>query len=358
MNQLLNNAPCGFLVFADDGNITEINLTLQEMLGFEREELINFNIAKIFSTGGRIFYQTHFFPLLKLQGKIEEIYLDLRSKAGENIPVLINAARRQEDAGFFNDCIFVKMQQRNRYEEEILQAKKQAEAATRTKDEFLSIVSHELRTPLNAILGWVQILEGGIFDEAAVKRGIEVIGRNARTQTKLIEDILDYARITSGKLKLEIKQIDLVKLVEIAVDGIKPLADAKQIELQTVLDSNALVSGDSYRLQQVLGNLLQNAVKFTSENGKVQITVKKNVSDIEISVSDTGKGISADFLPYVFERFQQAEQSKSGRNTGLGLGLAIVRNIVELHRGTISAESEGEGLGATFTLKLPANKLI
>ncbi|NJM53325.1 MAG: HAMP domain-containing histidine kinase [Blastocatellia bacterium] len=201
-------------------------------------------------------------------------------------------------------------------------------------------------------MGWVQILEGGIFDEAAVKRGIEVIGRNARTQTKLIEDILDYARITSGKLNLEIKQIDLIKLVEIAVDGIKPLADAKQIELQTVLDSNALVSGDSYRLQQVLGNLLQNAVKFTPENGKVQITVKKNVSDIEISISDTGKGISTDFLPYVFERFQQAEQSKSGRNTGLGLGLAIVKNLAEALGGRVTVESQ-VGKGSTFRVFLP-----
>lgn len=354
MNELLNNAPCGFLVFADDGAIIEANATLLEMLGFEGEDLLNLSIGEIFTTGGRIFYQTHFFPLLKLQGKVEEIYLDLRSKDGKTIPVLVNASRRQQAEKFFNDCVFVKMKQRNLYEQEILQAKKRAETATRTKDEFLSIVSHELRTPLNAIMGWVQILEAGTSDAEAVKRGVEVIGRNARSQTKLIEDILDYARITSGKLKLEIKRINLAKVVEAAVEVVKPTVDAKNIQIQTALNSNAFVSGDATRLQQVLWNLLQNAVKFTPENGRVEVKIERVDSTIELSVSDTGKGISPDFLPYVFERFQQAEQNKSRRSSGLGLGLAIVRQIVELHGGTIRAESEGEGLGAIFIVKLPA----
>lgn len=354
MNELLNNAPCGFLVFADDGTIIEANATLQEILGFEREELLKLHVEKIFTVGGRIFYQTHFFPLLKLQGKVEEIYLDLSSKDGKKIPVLVNAVRRQEEKMSFNDCVFVRIQQRNLYEEEILQAKKQAEIATRTKDEFLSIVSHELRTPLNAILGWVQILETGTYDEATVKRGIEVIGRNVRSQTKLIEDILDYARITSGKLKLELKRVDLANIIERAIEVVKQTADAKHIQLITLLETTAFVSGDAARLQQVLWNLLQNAVKFTPPNGQVKITLKKADSNIEVSVSDTGKGINPKFIPLVFERFLQAENSKTNRATGLGLGLSIVQNIVELHGGTIRAESEGEGLGATFIVSLPA----
>lgn len=356
MNELLDGAPCGFLVFADNGKIIEVNSTMQELLGYDREELLKIPVEKIFVAGGRIFYQTHFFPLLKLQGKVEEVYLDLQAKDGTIIPVLVNASRRQEDDNSFNDCIFVKVQQRNRYEDELLQAKKQAEAATRTKDEFLSIVSHELRTPLNAIMGWVQILEAGKPDEAAIRRGIEVIGRNARAQTKLIEDILDYARITSGKLKLEIRRIDLSKVIEGAMESIVPLAEAKSINLQTVLPPNVFVSGDAVRLQQVLWNLLQNAIKFTPENGKVEVKIEQVEEMAEISVSDTGKGISPDFLPFIFERFQQADPNKSRRTSGLGLGLAIVRQIVELHSGTIHVESEGENKGATFTVKLPADE--
>jgi PAS domain S-box-containing protein len=353
MNELLNHAPCGFLVFADDGTIAQINATLLEILGYEAEELQNLSVENIFTRSGRSFYQTHFFPLLKMQGKIEEMYLDLHSKDGESIPVLVNAARRQDAEKSFNDCVFVVVRQRNLYEEEILQAKRLAETATRTKDEFLSMVSHELRTPLNAILGWVQILEAGTADEATVKRGIEVIGRNARAQTKLIEDILDYARITSGKLTLEIRQVDLAKVVEAAVEVVKSNADAKKVEIKTDVQTNAFVSGDANRLQQVLWNLLQNAVKFTPENGKIEVKVEQTDSAVKLIVSDTGKGIKEDFLPHVFERFQQADQNKSRRSGGLGLGLTIVRQIVELHSGTVRAESGGEGRGATFIVSLP-----
>lgn len=353
MDELLNNAPCGFLVFADDGSIIEANQTLCDLLGYERAELGALYVEKIFTVAGRIFFQTHFFPLLKLHEKTEEIYLDLRSKTGETVPVLINAARRARGERVFNDCVIVAIRQRNRYEEEILGAKRQAEAATRAKDEFLSVVSHELRTPLNAILGWAQMLEARRLDAATVQNAIGVIARNARIQTRLIEDILDYARITTGKLKIEVGHVDVAQVAEAAVEVVAPAANAKNIRLQTIFDSAAYVAGDASRLQQVLWNLLQNAVKFTPRNGRVTTKIERANSSVEITVSDTGKGISADFLPYVFDRFEQAETGKTRRYSGLGLGLAIARHIVELHGGTIHADSAGENAGATFTVTLP-----
>ena len=353
MDELLNNAPCGFLVFSDDGGIVEVNSTLLDLLGYRREEMLRLHVEKIFSVAGRIFYQTHFFPLLKLKGKVEEIYLDLRSAAGENIPVLVNAARHERGGRIYNDCVFIAIRQRSRYEDEILRAKREAEAATRAKDEFLSIVSHELRTPLNAILGWSQMLKNGKIDAANLGRAIEAIDRSARMQSQLIEDLLDLSRIISGKLKIEVGQVDLGKVVERAIEVVAPAAQAKEIQLEKIMESGVFVSGDSARLQQVFWNLLSNAVKFTPKGGRVQIRLARVNSSIEVSVSDTGKGISPDFLPYVFERFQQADNTGGKRGGGLGLGLAITRHIVELHGGGIKVESEGEGMGSTFTVSLP-----
>lgn len=354
MDELLKNAPCGFLVFADDGKIIEVNDTLVELLGYsQREDLLKLHIEKILSVAGRIFYQTHFFPLLKLQNKVEEIYLDLRSKTGENIPVLVNAVRHERVGNIFNDCIFVAMRQRNQYEDEILKAKREAEAATRAKDEFLSVVSHELRTPLNSILGWSQMLKNGKIDSQNMPRAIDAIDRSARIQIQLIEDILDFSRIISGKLRIEATQVNLEEVIERAIDVVTPAAVAKNIRLQKTLESDVFVSGDAARLQQVFWNLLSNAVKFTPKGGRVQIRIERVNSSVEIDVSDTGTGISADFLPYVFNRFQQADNTTTRRQAGLGLGLAITRHIVELHGGTIRAESPGENLGATFTVCLP-----
>lgn len=353
MDELLDKMPCGFLVFTDDGKIAEVNATLFTLLGYERGELRDVHIEKIFSVAGRIFYQTHIFPLLKIQKKIEEIYLDLRSKAGENVPVLINAVRHERNGQIFNDCVFVPIRQRNQYEDEILKAKKQAEAATLAKDEFLSIVSHELRTPLNSILGWARILDPKSSTAEMLKKGLDTIRRNAQMQTQLIEDILDFSRIISGKLRLEVAQINLAETVEAAIDVITPAAEANGIGISSVLDTKCVVSGDADRFQQVMWNLLTNAVKFTPKGGRVRITMRRLNSSVEISVNDNGQGISADFLPYVFERFQQQDKTKSRRNSGLGLGLAITYRIVELHGGTIHVESPGEGLGATFTVILP-----
>ncbi|HSK74074.1 MAG TPA: ATP-binding protein, partial [Pyrinomonadaceae bacterium] len=213
--------------------------------------------------------------------------------------------------------------------------------------------SHELRTPLNAILGWSKILRTKKLDDAAFAQATEAIERGARSQSKIIEDILDLSRIISGKLRLEVQKVDLLKVIEMAVDIVSLAAQAKNIRLEIILDSNGVVSGDSHRLQQVVWNLLTNAIKFTPKGGRVQVRLERVNSSVEISVSDTGKGISPEFLPYVFDRFQQADNTSTGRQGGLGLGLSITRHIVELHGGTIRAESSGENMGATFTVSLP-----
>ncbi|HEX5081142.1 MAG TPA: PAS domain S-box protein, partial [Blastocatellia bacterium] len=234
------------------------------------------------------------------------------------------------------------------------QARRQAEEANRTKDEFLAIVSHELRSPLNAILGYAALLSHGGLDASKVKHAADVIERSGRAQAQLIEDLLDTARIISGKLRLEVGPVDLASVIEQAVQTIHPAADAKRISLETNLPSEiGQITGDPSRLQQVVWNLLSNAVKFTSQGGRIEVGLERIDPHICITVSDTGKGISPDFLPYVFDRFRQADASSARRHGGLGLGLALVKYLVELHGGTIEAESAGEGRGATFNVTLP-----
>ena len=233
-------------------------------------------------------------------------------------------------------------------------ARREAEMANRAKDQFLATVSHELRTPLNAISGWIQILLKKDSNQQFLAHALEVIDRNVKMQTKIIEDILDVSRIITGKLSLSVAKVNLTPVVEAALDSMLLAAEAKGIRLEWELDADAgPVSGDPGRLQQVVWNLVSNAIKFTPRGGVVNVRLARVESQAEVTVSDTGKGISSEFLPYVFERFLQADSTSTRQHSGLGLGLAIVRHLVEMHGGTVSAASEGEGRGATFTLRLP-----
>lgn len=233
-------------------------------------------------------------------------------------------------------------------------ARQEAERVNNVKDEFLGTLSHELRSPLTAILGWTQLLEAGISDPAKRSHALGVIVRNVRLQTHLIDDLLDVSRITSGKVRLDIRNVDLSEIIDAAIESAKPAAAAKSIRLEKVIDpSVSPISGDPGRLQQVLWNLLTNAIKFSDKDGSVHVLVELVNSDVEIRVSDKGQGISPDFLPSVFSRFTQADSSSTRRYGGLGLGLSIVKSLIEMHGGTVWAESEGEGKGATFTVRLP-----
>jgi PAS domain S-box-containing protein len=233
-------------------------------------------------------------------------------------------------------------------------ARKEAEIANRIKDEFLAVLSHELRTPLNPILGWSKLLRSRQFDAATTDRALETIERNARLQTQLIEDLLDVSRILQGKLSLNVSPVTLPMVIEAAIDTVRLAAEAKGIKIHRIFDPNlSQVMGDANRLQQVVWNLLSNAVKFTPPGGKVEIHLQEVDRYAQIQVVDTGKGITPEFLPYVFDYFRQADGTTTRKFGGLGLGLAIVRQVVELHGGTVGAKSAGEGLGATFTVNLP-----
>jgi signal transduction histidine kinase/ActR/RegA family two-component response regulator len=231
---------------------------------------------------------------------------------------------------------------------------RKAQEANRLKDEFLATVSHELRTPLTAILGWASMLRKTEFDRQTAGNALETIERNARAQSQIIEDLLDVSRIVTGKLSLDVRQVEPASFIAAAAEAVRPAADAKGVLLETALETGPVaLSGDPARLQQVVWNLLTNAVKFTPRGGRVEVRLVRAGSQVEIVVSDTGAGISAEFLPYVFDRFRQADSSTTRRHGGLGLGLAIVRHLVELHGGAVRAESEGEGRGSTFTVSLP-----
>ena len=233
-------------------------------------------------------------------------------------------------------------------------ARKEVELASRAKDEFLGMLSHELRTPLNAILGWTRMLATAQLDPETSRRAVETIERSAKAQARLIDDMLDVSRIISGKLRLDVQPVDLSSVVNAAVDTSRPAAEAKSIRIQMTLDFGAgQVLGDPVRLQQVAWNLLSNAIKFTPKNGSVQVQLARVNSHIDLTVSDTGPGIEEDFLPHMFERFRQADSSISRKYGGLGLGLAIVRHLVELHGGTVEARNREEGTGAIISVTLP-----
>ncbi|MEH2137266.1 PAS domain S-box protein [Nostoc sp.] len=288
------------------------------------------------------------YRMLAADGRIVWLYDIVNVVRDENGPQLLH--------GFMLDITDRKQAEQER--EQLLEreqaARADAEAANRMKDEFLATLSHELRTPLNAILGWTQLLRNRKFDETTTTRALETIERNTRSLAQLIEDVLDVSRIIKGTLHLDMHRIKLVPLVEAAIDTVRPAAEAKEISINCRFDGEVgVIVGDVNRLQQVVWNLLSNAVKFTPKGGRVDVQLERIESSVQIRVSDTGMGIAGEFLPHVFERFRQADSSITRSHGGLGLGLAIVRHLVELHGGTVSVESPGIGQGATFIVNLP-----
>jgi PAS domain S-box-containing protein len=354
-----------------NGHFVSWNIGAERILGYQEAEIIGQPFEHIFT------------PEAIERGQPEQV---LRTAVAEGFSKENRWHIRKDGTHFWAQCVmtplrdengnlrgFSKIMQditeRKLAEEERNQlllreqaARAQAEAANRSKDDFLAIVSHELRTPMTAILGWAGMLQTGMLDEDRVSDAIETIERNANSQMQLIEDLLDISRIVQGNLSLNFSSINLVEVIADAIEVVQPSADNKNIQLESVLDTPVEpIWGDSDRLQQVVWNLLCNAIKFTPNGGRVEVRLSV-VSDSEqqatdnyaqIQVSDTGKGISPDFLPYVFERFRQADSTSTRSNKGLGLGLAIARHLVELHGGTIQAESAGIGQGATFTVMLP-----
>ena len=255
-------------------------------------------------------------------------------------------------------CTYSDITERKRLEEALRQTVSALEHANRVKDEFLATLSHELRTPLNAILGWSDMLLRAGLPPEVQRKALESVRRNAQAQAALISDILDVSRIITGKLRLDIRPVDLADVVAAACEAVQPAADARCVAIVTSIEGRPILLGDADRLQQIVWNLLSNSVRFSGHGGRVEVAVRPTDSCLEIEVRDEGAGIAADFLPHVFERFRQRDSSTTRRQGGLGLGLAIVRSLAELHGGTVAASSEGEGKGATFTVRLPVRAVF
>jgi PAS domain S-box-containing protein len=345
-----------------DGIITSWNPAAERMFGYTAEEAIGRSILLIIpperhAEEGEI--------LRRLRaGELVDHFQTVRvRKDGTPVDISLTVSPLKDDQGRIVGASKiardVTQQKRLQAERDLWLAREritraEAEAANREKDEFLAVLSHELRTPLNAVYGWARMLRSGRLAPGETERALDVIVRNTETQIQLINDLLEVSRIVAGKLRLEPRVVDLAAVVEAALDVVRPTAAAKEVRLEAVLDPNSgLVMGDPDRLQQVVWNLLTNAVKFTPRRGRVQVVLRPADSSIEMIVADTGIGIPPEILPIIFERFRQGDSSSTRAHTGLGLGLALVRHLVELHGGTVVAESEGEGRGATFTVRLP-----
>jgi PAS domain S-box-containing protein len=340
--------------------ITDVNPFMMELLGYTRNEFLGKELWEIGLFSDKEASQNAFREL-QSKGYLRYEDLPLQTREGKIREVEFVSNVYEEDSHQVIQCNIRDITDRKRAEEErslllasAQAARAEADKANTIKDEFLAILSHELRTPLASILGWSNLLTTRNLDERASKRALETITRSARAQRQLIDDLLDTSRIITGKLRLNVRPMNLAPVIEAVVDVVRPAADARKIYLQTALDPLiSPISGDPDRLQQIIWNLLSNAIKFTPKGGRVELRLERIHSHIEITISDTGEGIAPEFLLHVFERFSQADSSSSRSHGGLGLGLSVVRELVELHGGTVTAHSPGEGKGTTFKVTLP-----
>jgi PAS domain S-box-containing protein len=363
----------GVITTDGQGHVTFLNDVAATLTGWTVLDAIGQPVEHVFCTidehTGRPIESRHSQPLGLASDSVARSLL--RQRTGNDVWVEVSAAPIRDRRGSLSGAVLVLrdatekarvdaervhlLAEAQNGREDAEKQRRAAELASRAKDEFLATASHELRTPLNSILGWARLMRGNKLDAQGFQRGVETIERNAKAQVQLIEDILDGSRIITGNLHLEIQSVDLAAIVRTAADSIRAAASAKEIRLDmVVIDSQLmLLKGDPDRLQQVVWNLVNNAIKFTPKKGNVEIRVERVGTQIQLSVKDSGQGIPAEFLPHVFERFRQVDGSTTRRHGGLGLGLALVRHLVEAHGGTVRAESRGEGQGATFTALLP-----
>lgn len=360
MDDLMNTAPCGFFAFTDDGTLVETNAKLAEMLGYAPAELPGSHIDKILPPGARIFYHTHLFPLLKVKGLIEEIYIALRARDGGDVPVLLDGARRERDGRFVSDCVCLRMLQRHEYEDQLLQARRLAEESSAAKAKFLSMMSHDLRTPLTAIDGNAQLLAEGLFGPLNSEQleSVRAIRDACGMQMTLISDILEFAQLDSGRVQVQLQPVLVSEVFARAESLVRVQAGDAGLTLTVGECGSATVRADPNRLQQILLNLLTNAIKFTPPGGGISLLCNSDEDRIHIRVRDTGLGIPSDHLQRIFSPFVQvgAAPSPAGQSAavrGVGLGLAISRDLARAMHGDVTAES-APGSGSTFTIDLPA----
>jgi PAS domain S-box-containing protein len=334
-----------------DGYLRRVNPAFEKTLGFTAEEMLAVPIFDFLHPEDRPILKAEY---MKLSTGEPTTYLENRSRCKDGSYKWVGWTYFPVPEEGLAYGVGREVTKRRQMEETLKLRAEELEQANHTKDEFLATLSHELRTPLTAILGWTRLLRARQFDEAGQERAVEIIERNAEAQAKLIEDLLDVSRIITGKLRLEVRPLALTPIVETAVNALRPAAEAKRLQLEPDLDiKTGPMTGDPNRLRQIITNLLSNAIKFTPDGGRIEVRLERADSYARLTVRDTGTGIRAEDLPYIFERFRQADSTSTRAHSGLGLGLAIVRHLVELHGGTVQAESRGEGQGAAFTVDLP-----
>jgi PAS domain S-box-containing protein len=405
LDPLLDEAPCGFMAFEDDGTLHAVNATLLRMTGYTREELAGSRVERLMGVGSRIFYQTHFFPLLRLHGRADEIFLLLRSKGGEDVAVLVNAQRRARNGAHLTECVCMQVVERRKFEEALLRAKRAAEEATRelevsqqkleeqaveleaqseelrtinedlldrseelerlrvmaedangAKSSFLAMMSHELRTPLNAIGGYVQLMEMGIHGPVteAQHAALDRISRAQVHLLRLVNEVLNLARIESGRVEYDITTVTLREVVETVEPMVAPQLAERRLRFEISVPAGLSARADREKLEQVLLNLLSNATKFTEPRGLVRVDAGEDPDSharVFLRVQDTGCGIPAERLAQVFDPFVQVNMSRAGRAEGTGLGLTISRDLAQGMGGDLTVSSE-EGVGSVFTIFL------
>jgi PAS domain S-box-containing protein len=426
VDELVDALPCGIVSFTDEGRILFANRTLATLLGYEPDDLPGKHVESLLTVAGRIFYQTHFFPLLRLHGKVEEVFLLLRKKDGADVGTLCNGARRERDGVLVNDCVLMEVRERRKYEDELLRARREAEAAnaalaarsraveeaneqlqeqaralamqhqqleeqaaelevqqeelqtandellTRTdelerarasadeanqaKSQFLATMSHELRTPLNAIGGYAQLIEMGVHGPISdgQREALERITRSQRHLLRLVNEVLNLARIESGRVDYAVDDVPIDAVIASVTPMVEPQIAAGDLTFGTSVAPGTVARADRDKLQQVLINLLTNAIKFTPAGGRVSIDADPDGSDgsVRVRVHDSGIGIRAEQLDSIFEPFVQVEVAPTRRREGTGLGLAISRDLARGMGGDLTAEST-PGVGSSFTLTLP-----
>ena len=426
LGELLDRAPCGFVSYGDDGRILHINTTLLERLGYARDDVVGKHVETIFAVGSRIFHQTHFFPLVKLHGRAQEIFMLLRARDGEDVGVLCNAVRHERNGAQAIDCVYMEVRERRKFEEALVQARQAAERANvelekrradaeetarmlesqalelelqhqqleeqatelqvqseelreandalqalnedlqaqreaadeanKAKSTFLAVMSHELRTPLNAIGGYVQLIEMEVHGPIteAQREALGRIDRSQRHLLRLINDVLNLSRIEAGRVEYAIERVRLSEVAESIVPMVEPQMASKDLHFLTTVPAGVAAIADREKVQQILINLLTNALKFTSPGGRITLEAGTvSPSGVYVRVTDTGRGIPADMLDKIFEPFVQVDSSRSRSAEGSGLGLAISRDLARGMKGDLRATSQ-VGVGSVFELVLPA----
>ena len=349
-------APCGLLSFHDDGTIVAANATLADLLGVSASELVGRSVESLLTTPARIFYQTHFFPLIKLHGRAEEVYMTLRARGGAGIPILVNAVRHEHEHPPRIDGAFMRIREREKYEEELLRAKKAAELASASKTRFLSMMSHDLRTPLGAIIGYADLLALGVRGEVneAQKCDLARIRQSGKALLGMLDDLLTVARAQNAQLPMRVESLIVQRELAEAESVLTPrFMEAGLRYVREDCSPDLVVRADRDRLQRIVLNLLTNAAKFTPSGGQVSVACSSVADRVLIRVSDTGRGIPDEMLTRVFQPFVQVDAKDASNQSGMGLGLAIGRELARAMGGDLAVES-AVGRGSIFTITLPS----